>query len=131
MPAYVVHMVTDALNDRERAVRNSRILALGVAYKPNVSDVRDSPALEIIEALMARGARVDYHDPLVSVVALNGTPVESVPWSATDLAAYDAVLVLTAHAGYDWSDVARRARLVIDTRNATADLGPLANVIRL
>jgi UDP-N-acetyl-D-glucosamine dehydrogenase len=93
--------------------------------------VRDSPALEIIEALTAKGARVEYHDPLVPVVALNGMPVDSVVWGAADLAAYDLVLVLTAHTGYDWREIVRRARLVIDTRNATADLGPLGHVIRL
>ena len=130
MPGYVVQMVTDALNDRERAVRGSRILALGVAYKPNVADTRDSPALEIIGALADKGARVAYHDPLVPAVPVNGVRFEAVAWPA-DLGAYDAVLVLTAHAGYDWKDIVRSSRLVIDTRNATADLGPLRHVIRL
>jgi UDP-N-acetyl-D-glucosamine dehydrogenase len=130
MPGYVVHMVTAALNDRERAVKGTRILALGVAYKANVGDVRDSPALEIIDTLRARGALVDYHDPHVPVVTVNGDRLESVKWGAVDLAGYDLVLVLTAHAGYDWPAIVGGARLVIDTRNATAGLDA-EHVVRL
>ncbi|MGH7392107.1 MAG: nucleotide sugar dehydrogenase [Candidatus Rokuibacteriota bacterium] len=130
MPAYVVEMVTDALNDRARAVRGARILALGVAYKPDVADTRDSPALEIIDALGARGAQVAYHDPHVPAVVVGGVKLESVAWPA-DLAAWDLVLVLTAHAAYDWAAVVAGARRVIDTRNATAGIAPAPNVIRL
>jgi len=130
MPDYVVQMVADALNDRERAVRGSRILVLGVAYKPNVADTRDSPALEIIEALLARGARVAYHDPHVPSVGVGGARLTSLPWP-TDLGAWDLVLVLTPHAGYDWAAVVAGARLVIDTRNATAGIAPAPNVLRL
>ena len=132
MPEYVVGLVTDALNARERAVRGSRILVLGVAYKPNVGDTRDSPALEIFETLLAKGARVEYHDPLVPSLRVGGTRRESLDWRTLDLAAWDVVLVLTAHASYDWAAVVRGARLVIDTRNATGALKPApANVIRL
>jgi UDP-N-acetyl-D-glucosamine dehydrogenase len=130
MPDYIVQMVTDALNDRERSVRGARILALGVAYKANVADTRDSPALEIIDALAARGARIAYHDPHVPAVAVSGVKLESVPWPA-DLGAWDVVLVLTPHAEYDWPAVVAGARLVIDTRNATAGVAPAPNVIRL
>ncbi len=130
MPAYVVQMVTDALNDRERSVRGARILALGVAYKANVADTRDSPALEIIAALGARGAEVAYHDPRVPAVTVGGVKLESVPWPA-DLGAWDVVLVLTPHADYDWATVVAGARLVIDTRDATAGIAPAPNVIRL
>ena len=132
MPEYVVGLVTDALNARERAVRGSRILVLGVAYKPNVGDTRDSPALEIFETLLAKGARVEYHDPLVPSLRVGGARRESLDWRTLDLAAWDVVLVLTAHASYDWAAVVRGARLVIDTRNATGALKPApANVIRL
>ncbi len=131
MPPYVVHLLTEALNDRERAVRGSRILVLGVAYKPNVADVRDSPALEIVELLSQKGARVSYHDPLVPAVQIGSGRLESVAWPVPDLDRYDVVLVLTAHLGYDWKDIVERARLVIDTRNATAALGSASNVIRL
>ncbi len=130
MPAYIVHMVTDALNDVRRSVRDSRILALGVAYKPNVADTRDSPALEIIDLLIRKGALVSYHDPFVPSVTVNGTRLDCVAWPA-DVAAYDAVVVLTAHAGYDWPAIVGRARLVLDTRNATKDVTGAAHLIRL
>ena len=131
MPGYVVQMLTDALNDRSRAVRGARVLVLGVAYKPNVADTRDSPALEIIDTLLAKGARLGYHDPHVPALTVNTTALQAVAWPAADLGDYDAVLVLTAHAGYDWPALVRGARLVIDTRNATGALGPVPNVIRL
>jgi UDP-N-acetyl-D-glucosamine dehydrogenase len=132
MPEYVVQLVTDALNDRERAVRGARVLVLGVAYKANVGDIRDSPALEIIERLLAKGARVSYHDPLVPSINVNGTRLESPDWQTVNLGAWDLVLVLTAHATYDWPAIVGGARLVIDTRNATGGLRPApSNVIRL
>ena len=131
MPSYVVQLVADALNDRERAVKGSRILVLGVAYKANVGDTRDSPALEIIDALRARGASVAYHDPHVPSLATPGGRLDSLDWRTIDLAAWDVVLVLTAHAGYDWSAIVGGARLVVDTRNATGNLQGAANVIRL
>ena len=129
MPAYVVQLVTDALNDRARAVRGARVLVLGVAYKPNVADTRDSPALEIVDTLRAKGAQVAYHDPHVPVIVTEGGRLESVP--AVRPAEYDLVLVLTAHDGYDWGRVAAEAPLLIDTRNATGGLAAAANLIRL
>ena len=131
MPAYVVQMVADALNDRSRAVRDASVLVLGVAYKAGVADVRDSPALEIIEGLLVRGASVAYHDPHVPAVTLAAAKLESIAWPAAALASRDVVLILTAHAGYDWPAIVRDAPLVIDTRNATGTLPPSPNVIRL
>jgi UDP-N-acetyl-D-glucosamine dehydrogenase len=131
MPAYVVELVADALNDRERAVRGARILVLGVAYKANVADTRDSPALEIIAALHRKGARVAYHDPHVPELVVDGTTFRSGPWPDPELSGYDVVLILTAHASYDWAGIVRQGRLVVDTRNATAALGPVPHVIRL
>ena len=129
MPGYVVQMVTDALNDRGRAVRGARVLVLGVAYKPNVSDTRDSPALEIIDTLLVKGARVAYHDPHVPAISVNAATLESRP----DVRAgeYDLVLVLTAHAGYDWGAIVSAAPVIIDTRNATAGVPDAGRVIRL
>ena len=131
MPAYVVQLVADALNDRSRALRGARILVLGVAYKAGVGDVRDSPALEIIEGLLAKGALVAYHDPYVPAVTVGAVPLESLPWADAGLASRDVVLILTAHAGYDWGAIVRHAPLVIDTRNATGSLPPSPHVIRL
>ena len=131
MPQYVVSLVADALNDRERALKGSSILVLGVAYKANVADTRDSPALEIIDLLRSKGARVDYHDPHVPVIPVNGGRLESVDWSRADLSRRDAVLITTAHAGYDWAAIVREAPLVVDTRNATGAIGSAGHVVRL
>jgi UDP-N-acetyl-D-glucosamine dehydrogenase len=129
MPAYIVHLVADALNDRARAVRGARVLVLGIAYKPNVADTRDSPALEIIETLRAKGAHVAYHDPHVPAIAVGGVRLESLP--AVRAAEHDVVVVLTAHDGYDWTRIAAEAPLLLDTRNATGGLEAGANIIRL
>src|SRR5438128_3442834 len=131
MPAYIVEMVTDALNDRGRALRGARVLVLGVAYKPGVADTRDSPALEIIDSLRAKGAAVAYHDPYVPSIAVGAATLESCAWRDAGLASRDVVLILTAHAGYDWGAIVRHAPLVIDTRNATGSLPPSPHVIRL
>jgi UDP-N-acetyl-D-glucosamine dehydrogenase len=131
MPTYVVQLVADALNDRSRAVRGARILVLGVAYKANVADTRDSPAIEIIQSLLTKGAVVAYHDPFVPSLALDRTTLESIGWRDADLAGRDLVLILTPHAGYDWGAIVREAPLVVDTRNATADVPPSPHVIRL
>ena len=131
MPTYVVQLITDALNERGRSVRGARILVLGVAYKANVADTRDSPALEIIASLAAKGAKVAYHDPFVPVLTVERLTLASVDWSRAGLGERDVVLVLTAHAAYDWATIVRTARLVVDTRNATGGLGPVPHVIRL
>ena len=131
MPTYVVQLITDALNERGRAVRGARILALGVAYKANVADTRDSPAIEILQTLLTKGAAAVYHDPFVPSLMLERTTLESIAWRDADLAGRDLVLILTPHNGYDWGAIVREARLVIDTRNATADVLPAPHVIRL
>jgi UDP-N-acetyl-D-glucosamine dehydrogenase len=131
MPDYVVQLVGDALNDRGRAVRGADILVLGVAYKADVADTRDSPALEIIASLAAKGAKVAYHDPFVPALAVDRLTLTSVDWTRAALGQRDVVLVLTAHATYDWAAIVRAAPLVVDTRNATGALGNVAHVIRL
>jgi UDP-N-acetyl-D-glucosamine dehydrogenase len=118
MPAHVVTLVGDALNDRGRAVRGSGILVLGVTYKPDVNDVRESPALEIVEMLMRRGARVSYADPYVPQIIVEGEKLGAVEVTAETLAAADCVLVLTNHSSFDYAAIAAGARLVVDTRNA-------------
>jgi UDP-N-acetyl-D-glucosamine dehydrogenase len=131
MPEYVVQLVADALNDRGRSVRGANILVLGVAYKADVGDIRDSPALEVIDHLVAKGAKVEYHDPLVPSLRLERLSMTSVDWSRAALGDRDVVLILAAHSTYDWSAIAGASRLVVDTRNATGALGPLPQVIRL
>jgi UDP-N-acetyl-D-glucosamine dehydrogenase len=129
MPEYVVGLVADALNERGRAVRGTAVLVLGVAYKANVADTRDSPALEIIERLRAKGARVAYHDPHVPAISVSGQTLASQP--SPRPAGFDVVLVLTAHAEYDWRAIVNEAPLVVDTRNATMGVPDDGRVIRL
>jgi UDP-N-acetyl-D-glucosamine dehydrogenase len=131
MPRYVVELVRDALNEQMRAVKGSRILALGVAYKAGVGDVRDSPALEIIESLQTLGAHVDYADPRVPQVTVGAHRLKAVAWAEADLGAYDLVLLLTAHPEFEPQRLVSEARLVVDTRNATGGLGEFRHVVRL
>src|SRR5262249_56489425 len=123
--------VADALNERTRALRGARVLVLGVAYKAGVSDVRASPALEIIEGLLAKGAVVEYHDPFVPSVTVGTHVHQAVDWASAALASRDVVMILTDHATYDWAAIVRESPLVIDTRNATGSLPPARHVIRL
>ncbi len=118
MPHYWVDKVQDALNQAGKPVKGSRVLVLGVAYKKDVNDVRESPALDIIELLRAKGADVRYHDPHVPAIFHNGYGMNSEPDLAEALEQADCVIVVTDHSWYDWEDVARRARLIVDTRHA-------------
>ncbi len=122
MPLYVVQRTMSALNARRKPVNGARLLVLGVAYKKDVDDLRESPALRVITLLKARGAQVDYHDPCVPVIqAAHGFEWEmhSLPFSPEQLGTYDAVLILTDHSGIDYARVVEHAHLVVDTRNAT------------
>ena len=131
MPGYVVQLVVDALNDRERSVRGARVLIVGVSYKANVGDTRDSPAFEIVETLQQKGATVEYYDPHVGSFTVRGAALRSVDLAKADLSAWDVVLILTAHDGCDWKRIAREGAIVIDTRNATEGIEHCGNVIRL
>jgi UDP-N-acetyl-D-glucosamine dehydrogenase len=119
MPNQVVDLVTRALNDHRRCVRGSRILVLGVAYKPNVSDARESPAMEILRLLKERGARLSYSDPHVPTLATGDVVLASQRLTPELLGRSDCVVVVTNHRDFDWEMVAREAALVVDTRNAT------------
>jgi UDP-N-acetyl-D-glucosamine dehydrogenase len=132
MPAYVVQIVTDALNERGKALRGAKVLVLGVAYKAGVGDTRESPALEIMELLLTKGAQVAFTDPHVPTLALNGRSLTAVPWVAVDLPSRDLVLILTNHPEFDYEQVVRDSVLVVDTRNATGRVSaPHPNVITL
>jgi UDP-N-acetyl-D-glucosamine dehydrogenase len=123
MPSYVVARLADALNDRGKPVKGSRVLVLGMAYKRDVDDPRESPGFELIELLMHKGAQVNYNDPHISrLPAMRNYPglrMESRTLSPEELASYDAVLVATDHSAYDWDEIVAHSQLVIDTRNAT------------
>jgi UDP-N-acetyl-D-glucosamine dehydrogenase len=131
MPHYVAELVADALNDRGHALKGARVLLLGVAYKANVGDVRDSPALEIIDLLRAKGAEVAYHDPFVATVTVGGATVRSIEWTEAALSHRDVVVITTAHSTYDWATIVRDAPLVVDTRNATGSLPAAPHLVRL
>lgn len=118
MPDYVVGKVGDALNAERKAINGSRVLVLGVAYKRDVGDVRESPALDILHLLSQRGAEVSYHDPYVPSLRREGVALDSSPLTEAALAAADCVVVVTDHRAFDWAWIGARARLIVDTRNA-------------
>jgi len=119
MPRWVVGKVADALNDRGRAVKGSRILVLGLAYKKNIDDTRESPAVEIMNMLQAKGAHIDYSDPHVPVFPRKRDyhfDLQSVPLNAESLAGYDCVVLATDHDAFDYALLERHAPLIVDTR---------------
>jgi UDP-N-acetyl-D-glucosamine dehydrogenase len=121
MPYYCAERIAQALNDHAKAVRGSSILLLGVSYKSDVGDLRESPALKLIELLREAGADLSYHDPHVPSLASEAIDLESVDLTDDALQRADAVCVVTAHAAVDHARVAEQARLVVDFRNAVAD----------
>ncbi len=121
MPEYVVHRTMEALNSAGKSVRNSRILCLGVAYKPDVDDMRESPSFPVMDRLKELGAEVAYYDPYLPVIPASREHrewegVRSITWSEDALASYDAVLILTNHSNIDYEALAHHAPLIIDTR---------------
>ena len=118
MPRYWAQKVQDALNDEAKAVKGSNILMLGVAYKKNVSDMRESPALDIIHLLEEKGARVSYHDPHVPILRHERLEMVCVESLEEALDEADCVVITTDHSAYDWATIQQRARLLIDTRRA-------------
>ena len=129
MPSYVVHQIAAELNEAHRPLRNSRVGVIGVAYKKNSGDVRESPALPIIESLLDGGSRVTYHDPHVARLNVDGIVLESSDLSATYLAEQDCVVILTDHSDVDWSLVTSMSARVVDTRNALRRLAPVGKPV--
>ena len=130
MPRYVVERVAEALNSRSRAVRGSRVHLFGVAYKSNVSDVRESPALDVAELLLRRGASVTYSDPFVPAVRAGAVSMEAVAAEQALADGIDCAVITTEHRGVDYRAIARDAPLVVDTRNALAGIDA-AHIYRL
>jgi UDP-N-acetyl-D-glucosamine dehydrogenase len=120
MPAYWVQQVQDRLNEAGKPVKGSKILVLGIAYKKDVGDIRESPALDIIHLLISKGALVSYHDPYVPRFANDGIAMESVVDWKSALNEVDCVVIATDHSQYDWSVVAASAAKSVDTRNVLA-----------
>ena len=122
MPAVVSTLVGDGLNRGSKSIRGSKIMILGVAYKKDVSDCRESPALDVMRLLSEKGALLSYNDPLVPSVRLGGSTLESVEANRANIAAQDCVIILTDHSVYDIGEIVEAAKLVVDTRNATKHL---------
>ncbi len=121
MPDYVVERIADALNSRKTAVSGSSIFILGVAYKKDIGDCRESPAIEIIKKLLAKGAKVSYNDPFIPEIAINRKKLRSAKLSSLSNA--DCAVIVTSHSQYNISDIVASSSLVVDTRNATGRLG--------
>ncbi len=130
MPHVVVGRVMELLNDRGKALHGARVHVLGVAYKPDVGDTRESPALEILKLLLARGACVSYSDPFVPALLVEGRRFESLAPDSGVLANCDIVMIATHHSAFDYPSIVKHASLVFDTRNATGGLEAV-NVVKL
>jgi UDP-N-acetyl-D-glucosamine dehydrogenase len=130
MPAYVATRIGDVLNEHGKAVKGARVLVLGIAYKADVGDVRESPALKVMQQLRRRGAKVSYHDPYVAAVDVDGVRVSRAAFTGRSLATADCVAILTPHSEYDLQWIADHARLVFDSRNAY-NSDRRANIVRL
>jgi UDP-N-acetyl-D-glucosamine dehydrogenase len=135
MPQFVVQKVSDCLNDHSKSVKGSRVLVLGVAYKKDIDDLRESPAMDVIRLLQEKGAEVEYHDPFCPVIKddghtlLRNLPLHSVPLTDKTLEGCDAVVVVTDHSSVDYARVAEKAQLVVDTRGVMRE--PLHHVVGL
>jgi UDP-N-acetyl-D-glucosamine dehydrogenase len=122
MPSVVTTMVGEGLNRFSKSIRGSKVLILGVAYKKNVSDCRESPALDVMRMLSEKGAVLSYNDPFVSTLRMNGNTLKSVELTSVNIESQDCIIILTDHNAYDFRRIIAASKLVVDTRNATKDL---------
>jgi UDP-N-acetyl-D-glucosamine dehydrogenase len=125
MPRYVVSRVLEAMNDRGKTLKGSKVLVLGVAYKPDIDDVRESPALDVIALLRKKGAQVEYHDPHIPQIhhEREDWKMESIKDVMSSVRAADAVVVITNHTSYDYKAILEAASFIFDSRNALGKLG--------
>ena len=133
MPYYVVRKTIEALNIKGKGIKGTRILILGLAYKRDVDDIRESPSLKLIELLLEQGAQVDYNDPHVPAMKKTRKyhfPMKSVPLTEKSLQQYDCVLLSTDHSSYDYNFIAQHSTLIIDTRNALKSLKDKSNIVK-
>jgi UDP-N-acetyl-D-glucosamine dehydrogenase len=130
MPSFVVNRVAEVLNEKQKSLKGSRILALGVAYKRDTNDTRESPAVEVLEKLQHKGAIIYYSDPYVPSVTIGSIAMQSTAINADVLRAMDCVVVLTDHSNFDYAALAAHSSVIIDSRNAMKDF-PAENVVRV
>src|SRR4030095_169750 len=129
MPEYVVHRVADALNEDKKAVRGSRVLILGLAYKPHVHDERESPSFLLMSLLAERGAEVEYYDPFVPVIKptrehSRWAGKKSIKWNRASVRSFDLALIATNHSSVNYRELADWVDCIVDTRNAMASVPP-------
>ena len=122
MPSVVTTLVGEGLNRFSKSIRGSKVLVLGVAYKKNVSDCRESPALDVMRMLSEKGAILSYNDPFVSTLRINGNTLKSVELTPATIESQGCTVILTDHVAYDFRRIVAASKLVVDTRNATKDL---------
>ena len=123
MPKFVISKVQDALNDHSKPLKGSNILVLGAAYKPDIDDLRESPALDVIGLLKQKGAVVSYHDPYISHFKHDDWELYSVEDLKNTIRKADCVVIITNHSDYDYKQILDQANLIVDTRNALGELG--------
>jgi UDP-N-acetyl-D-glucosamine dehydrogenase len=133
MPRYVVTRILDALNERGQILNGSHCLVLGVAYKPDIDDIRESPALDVIGLLQKKGATVEYHDPFIPTLKTHeGVEMNSVSDLMTAVKRADCVVITTNHTSYEYESILDAAKFIFDTRNALGKLGKDSHkVVRL
>jgi len=131
MPHYVVDKIIEALNVKKKALKGSRILVLGVTYKKDITDVRESPASTIINSLLQKEAKVEYHDPLVPVFNIEGLSLSSAKLTKETLNSVDCVVIVTDHSGIDYKFIVDNSNLIVDTRNALSSFKGTANIVIL
>jgi UDP-N-acetyl-D-glucosamine dehydrogenase len=130
MPTFTVSRVADALNDHRKSLKGAKILGLGVTYKPDVNDIRESPALEVLHKLLQKGAQLSYADPYISTIRLGAHLFDSLAVTPTLLCSMDCVIVLTNHALFDYGMIATHSPLIVDCRNALQDFSE-PHIVRL
>jgi len=123
MPRFAVSRIQDALNEQEKSLKNSTVLVLGVAYKPDIDDLRESPALDVILYLMQKGAHVQYHDPYIHSITHEDIALDSITNLDQAIQSADIVAIITNHSVYDYQKILREAKIIVDTRNALGDIG--------
>lgn len=131
MPNYVVSKVTEGLNDHSKSLRGSNVLVVGVAYKKDVKDLRESPSLEIIDMLVKKGALVSYHDPYLPYLKIEGINLKSVPFNKNSFRDSDCVVIVTDHSNVDYKFIAENSKMVVDTRNVMKSFKDRSNIVRI
>jgi UDP-N-acetyl-D-glucosamine dehydrogenase len=131
MPRYVISKVVDALNEMDKPLKRAKVLVLGVTYKKDVKDLRESPALEIMDLLVEKGAHLSYHDPFMPFLRIFDFDLKGVPLNSSVLKDADCVIVIADHTDVDYKLVAKHSKLVIDTRNALKDIPKRSNIVKI